>query len=99
MDYQGEIAPVNLAFDCLSFTYEVSATVYSQYTQLVPIVFKAPREFYIETLGVKKLTFFLNMCAKVYDKNCIMMSLFEYAKPFGFFSMYFLLAEVGEFLI
>ena len=24
-----------------------------------------------------------------------MMSLFEYAKPFGFFSMYFLLAEVG----
>ena len=69
----------------------------SQYTQLVPIVFKAPRESYIETLGV--LTFFLNMCAMVYDKNCIMMSLFEYAKPFGFFSMYFLLAEVGEFLI
>ena len=24
-----------------------------------------------------------------------MMSLFEYAKPFRFFSMYFLLAEVG----
>ena len=33
--------------------------------QLVPIVFKAPRESYIETLGV--LTFFLNMCAMVYD--------------------------------
>ena len=38
---------------------------YQQYTQLVPIVFKAPRESYIETLGV--LTFFLNMCAMVYD--------------------------------
>ena len=38
---------------------------YSQYTQLVPIVFKAPRESYIETLGV--LTFFLNMCAMVYN--------------------------------
>ena len=37
------------------------------------------------------------MGAMAYDWNCIMMSLFEYAKPFGFFSMYFLLAEVGEF--
>ena len=30
MDYQGEIAPVNLALYCLSFTYEVSAEVYVQ---------------------------------------------------------------------
>ena len=35
MDYQGEIAPVNLAFDCLSFTYEVSATVYGTTIPLV----------------------------------------------------------------
>ena len=28
MDYQGEIAPVDLALYCLSFTYEVSAAVY-----------------------------------------------------------------------
>ena len=40
--------------------------------QSIHIVFKAPRESYIETLGV--LTFFLNMCVMVYDKNCIMMS-------------------------
>ena len=31
MDYQGEIAPVNLALYCLSFTYEVSAAVYLTY--------------------------------------------------------------------
>ena len=64
------------------------------YTQLVPIVFKAPRESYIETLGV--LTFFLNMCAMVYDKNCIMMSLFEYAKPFGFFFYVFPVSGSGR---
>ena len=35
------------------------------WAELSVIRFKAPRESYIETLGV--LTFFLNMCAMVYD--------------------------------
>ena len=35
------------------------------------------------------------MCVMVYDKNCIMMSLFEYAKPIGFFFYVFPVSGSG----